>query len=344
MKKGPISLKDIARELNLSVSTVSRSIRNVGEISPETRQKVLDLAGKYNYRPNPYSMSLLGNKTKTLGVIIPEIENYLFASMLKGINDAASQHDYRILSIFSNDTQEGDHQAIDELLHRRVDGILTCPARDTVDTRHYMPVLEYNLPITFFYRSLSDFNAPCVVTDHENATYTVTRSLIEKGISRIALIASLEPISEDNQRFIGYQRALSDHRISFKNELIIHSTSNYSTLYASVINLLGISQPPEAIICNDDSAAMTVIKILKDKQIAIPDRINVIGYNDDPFSSFMTPSISTIAQPGYLIGYQAAKKTLQNVISPDQKDTSATILQSGFLERDSSLSIVNCQH
>jgi len=334
--QGPVSLKDIARELNLSVSTVSRAIRNVGEVNPETRTRVLELAKRYQYRPNPYSMSLLGNNTHTLGVIIPHIESYLYASMLKGMNEAASLKNYRILTIFSDDSQVGDSHAVDELLHRRVDGILACPAKDTIDIRIYKKVIEFKIPLVLYYRDLDELNVSSFITDNENAIYVVTKKLIERGLHRIALIASMEPLSEGNERFNGYKRALLDYGISYRNEYIVHSTLNFSTLLEAVKNLLNYPEPPQAILCNDDNAAMTIMKFLKENNIKIPEEISIIGYNDDPYSSFLTPSISTIAQPGYLIGYKAAEQILYQVQNPKDASSYKTILQSGFIERESS--------
>ncbi len=194
MKKSHVSLKDIAKELNLSISTVSRAIRNIGEVNPETKKAVLELAEKWNYKPNPLAMGLLKNKTNTIGVIIPDIESYYYSSILRGIDKIAADNSYRILTCYSNDMYRNEIQAIDELLFSRVDGLITCPAQESVDFSYYQKLIDDKFPLVLVDRKCGDIRTSAIVTDNYRATFEVVEHLISLGCSRIALITSLEPL------------------------------------------------------------------------------------------------------------------------------------------------------
>jgi len=310
MKRGQASLKDIAKALNISISTVSRALRGMGEVKPETRKAVLELADEWKYKPNPLALALLKDKTNTIGVILPEIESYYFASILKGINELALERGYRIITCYSNESVEGEKRAIDDLLFSRVDGIIACPANDLVDFSHYDYLQRELVPFVHIDRDCPGLQAHKVLTNNFNATKSVVNYLYSTGCKRIALIANLDLLAVGRQRYEGYIDALKDNNLPFDRDLIIHGNLGTSTSEEATKYLLALSPLPDSIICNNDSVAMAVMKMIKERGYSIPDDISIVGFSDDPFSSFLEPSLTTVAQPAYLIGMKALEVML----------------------------------
>ena len=295
MKKSHVSLKDIAKELNLSISTVSRAIRNTGEINPETREAVLELAEKWNYKPNPLAMGLLKNKTNTIGIIIPDIESYYYSSILRGIDRIAIENSYRLLTCYSNDNYRNEIQAISELLFSRVEGIISCPARETTDFLYYKKLIEDKFPLVIVDRKSKDIRTTTIITDNYHSTFEVIEHLISASCKRIALITSFEPLSVGRHRFDAYKDALLKYNIPFERDLIIHGNLNISTSIEATRNLLRLPELPDAIIGSDDTVAMAAMKVIKEAGLKIPENIALVGFNDDPFSSFLEPSLTTVS-------------------------------------------------
>jgi len=336
VKKSHVSLKDIAKELNLSISTVSRAIRNIGEVNPETKKAVLELAEKWNYKPNPLAMGLLKNKTNTIGVIIPDIESYYYSSILMGIDKIATDNSYRILTCYSNDMYRNEIQAIDELLFSRVDGLITCPAQESVDFSYYQKLLDDKFPLVIVDRKCGEIRTSAIVTDNYRATFEVVEHLVSLGCSCIALITSLEPLSVGRQRYEAYKDALIKHNITFNRDLIIHANLSMSTSIEAAKNLLKLPVLPDAIIGSDDTVAMAAMKVIKESGLKIPENIAVVGFNDDPFSSFLEPSLTTVSQPAYLMGMKAMEKILQMITGDIEINFWETIvMESALVIRES---------
>ncbi len=336
MKKSHVSLKDIAKELNLSISTVSRAIRNIGEIKPQTRKSVLELAEKWNYKPNPLAMGLLKNKTNTIGLIIPDIESYYYSSILRGIDKIALDSSYRILTCYSNDIYRNEIQAIDELLFSRVDGIITCPAQESVDFSYYQKLTDDKFPLVIVDRRCGEIRTSTIVTDNYRATFEVVEHLISIGCMRIALITSLEPLSVGRQRYEAYKDALIKHNISHDRNLIIHGNLSMSTSIEAAKNLLKLAVLPDAIIGSDDTVAMAAMKVIKEAGLKIPENIAVVGFNDEPFSSFLEPSLTSVSQPAYLMGMKAMEKILQMITGDIEINFwETTVMESALVVRES---------
>jgi len=305
--KQNISLKDIARELNLSISTVSRALRGVGEISQQTRDAVNELARKYRYRPNPLATGLLKNKTKILGVILPEIESYYFSTILRGIDKIAGEHEYKIMAFYSNESQKLEEQAIEELLYNNVEGIITCPAIESYEFVRYQNLIAEEIPFVVVERDIYNIESYRVVTNNYLVTSNVIEYLIHKGRKNIALITCLEPLSVGNERYRAYKNILKRNGIPLDRELIVHGNLNISTSIEATRNLLINKPRVDAIIGNSDMVAMAAMKVIKENGKKIPDDIALVGFNDDPYASFLEPSLSSVSQPAYLMGMRAAE-------------------------------------
>jgi DNA-binding LacI/PurR family transcriptional regulator len=337
MRKGPISLKDIAKELNLSISTVSRAIRNVGEVSPETREAVRQLARNLRYKPNPLATGLLKNQTRSIGVILPEIENYFFANLLRGMDKLASENDYRLVTFFSNNVCAEEMKSLEELVFFRIDGIIACPANDSVSFDHYTRLIENDIPVVIVDRDFPDLVVPKVLTDNYKATSRVIEHLVAGGRKRIALIANLEPLSVGRQRYDAYVDCMQYYHLPFDRDLIVHGNLGISTTVEATRGLLALPSPPDAIIGSDDAVAMVAMKIVKEHGLRVPEDISLVGFNDEPFASFLEPTLTSVAQPSYLMGMKAVELLLK------QMDGSKTpsfpekiVLESGLVIRNSS--------
>ncbi len=336
MHKRQISLKDIAQELHLSISTVSRAIRNVGEVSPETRKAVIKLAQKYNYQPNPLALGLLRNKTRLIGVVIPEIESHYFNTILRGIDHVASSGGYRIITSYTNDSQSNEIHAINELQLSRVEGIIACVARDSIDFVHLHKLTDSYTPLVLFSRDCEELLTTKVLTDNINSGFELTEHLINNGCRRIAYITSLEPMSEGRQRFEGYRKALEKYRIEYNRELIIHGNLNLSTSIEGTKNLLKLKPLPDAIIGNNDTVAMAAMKVVKEAGLSIPKDICISGYSDDPFSSFLEPSLTSVSQPAYLTGMRSMEVMLDMIKETREiNKPERIVLQSALVIRES---------
>ncbi|NJK95329.1 MAG: LacI family transcriptional regulator [Bacteroidales bacterium] len=206
MKRAQASLKDIAKALNISISTVSRALRDTGEIHPETRKHVLELAEKLNYKPNPLAMSLLKNRTQSIGVIIPEIDDCYFSLILRGIDKVASEHGFRLITCYTNESQQAEIKAVNDLLFFRVDGIIACPANELTDYQHFQNLIDDEFPLVHLDRDCIDLPVTKIMTNNFTSAYIVTEHLIKAGCRRIALITNLEPLSVGKQRYQGYQK------------------------------------------------------------------------------------------------------------------------------------------
>ena len=336
MRKGQISLKDIAKELNLSISTVSRAIRNVGEVNPETRESVMELAKKYKYKPNPLALGLLKNQTRTIGVIIPEIENYFFSTILRGIDFIANNGGYRVITAYTNDSQKNEVEAVEQLQFSRVEGIIACVAQDSVDFVHLQQLIDQQTPMVLFSRDCDEIKTYKIVTDNFHTGYEVTEHLILNGCKRIAFITSLEPMSAGKQRFEGYCDALKRYNVPYNRDLIIHGNLSLSTSIEAAKNLLAQKEIPDAIIGNNDTVAMAAMKVFKEAGYKIPDDVCIAGFSDDPFSSFLEPSLTSVSQPAYLTGMKAMEIMLDML---DEKipinKSERIVLESGLVIRDS---------
>lgn len=305
------SLKDIARELNISISTVSRALRNVGEVSEETRRKVKELAESWKYKPDPLALGLLKNKTGYIGVILPEPVNHYFSTVLNGMNIVAQEHGYHLLISYSYDQSGNEQKAIDDFVWARAEGMVICPAIDTIDIRRYQQISGNGIPLVFVERDIPEMDIAAVITD----TYKSVRSLMDYLIAcsyrRIALITNLEYYSVGRICYQAYNDVLKKNRIALRKELIIHGNMSISTSVEAARHLLQLEPLPDAVVVTDDCSAMAVMKVFQEAGLSVPDDIAVTGFNDEPFTSYISPALTTISRPGYLMGMKAMELLIE---------------------------------
>ena len=338
MKSGEITIKDLARELGISPSTVSRALSGHPDISDSTIKRVTELAEKYHYQPNSIALSLRSSKTKTIGVIIPEITHYFFGSLISGIEDQATERGYNVMLCHSDENY--DREVVDAklLFSHRVDGLLVGISKSTKNYDHFQPFIDRGLPLIFFDREPEGIEAPCIVVEDERGSFKAVQHLIDQGCTRILHLAGPTGVSPTDQRLQGYLNALKANGQDIDPELIVAIEGGIDTDEAEekVNELIAQGKKFDGVFANNDLTAIGAIKALKGAGIKIPEQVAVIGFSNWKLTTFIDPPLSSVEQPGYDMGRQAVDlffETLSNPGSPPKK----IVLKSEPVIRASSL-------
>ncbi|HWB28739.1 MAG TPA: LacI family DNA-binding transcriptional regulator [Chitinophagaceae bacterium] len=299
------TIQDIARELNLTSATISRALHNNPRISEQTRKLVLDTAKKLNYSRNRIASSLRSGKSHTIGVIIPTAQRSFFGSVVHGIQSEAKANGYSILLYQSEETTELEIKAIEAFLGARVDGILASIANSTTDFSHFEDLKRRKIPLVFFDRANDALDIPCVVIDDYRGAYNATEHLIKQGYKRIAHVSGQKHIKIFRERMEGYKDALRAHGMEVKEEYIFTGDISIERGKKAVDYYFDLDEPPDAFFAVEDYTALGVMKRLRERDKVIPDEFGVIGFANESFSEYMTPSLSTVDQQTVQMGKEA---------------------------------------
>jgi DNA-binding LacI/PurR family transcriptional regulator len=307
------TIKDIARKLRISVSTVSRALRNLPDVNPETKKSVEELAKQLNYEPNYIAQSLINKKTRIIGVIVPAISSPVFGRILTGMNDAAQQHKYQLMICQSNESAELEETLIKQLASFKVDGLLVSVSGETQREQPFEIFKRKEIPIVFFDRVLPDVNATKVIVDEYHSAFMAIEFLIKSGYRNIAHLAGPSNLSISVDRLNGYLAALKNHNIPVNKKFIIPCNHFEEDASEGIKKLFSRKPFPDGIFCINDASAVTVIKYLNKRGIHIPDEVAVIGFNNDPISEVVEPSLTTIMLPCYEIGQKAVDMLIKRI-------------------------------
>jgi len=335
MKSSQTTVRDIARRLNISVTTVSRALRDHIDIKPETKKKVLDLVHELNYQPNYAAQSLRTNRTNTLGVIIPEIVMHFFSNTLSGIQEYADQQNYSIIVCQSMESFRMEESNIQKLLSNRVDGLMISLSSDTCHVDHLQQLIDKNIPVVLFDRIWEDLKVSKVVVDDRAASFQAVDYLFKTGCRRIAYIGGPQNLYISREREQGYLRALERNHIQPSTELILHCNDLHTGPTEVTKKLLELDEMPDAIFCMNDPVAIQVMQVLKEKKIKIPDDISMIGFTNEPVSSFIEPSLTTVSQPSYEMGKVAASLIIEQLKNPQLFKPVTRVLETKIIIRNS---------
>lgn len=311
---------DIAKELNITVSTVSRALNNISTISEATRKAVQETAARLNYRPNKIASSLTSGKTYTIGVIIPSAQVQYFASVIHALESSLKSFGYSILLYQSNESLISEKNGITTLLEAQVDGIVASMSLETKDPSHFEKVKEEGKPLIIFDRTHDDLQCAMVKIDDVRAGYIATKHLLDEGYRKIAYITTAHKIKIFNERYEGYLLALQEAGLPANPAYTISGNLTVEGGYTGTQQLLKLREQPDAIIGGDDYVALGIIKALHEKNITPPE-IGVIGFANQNFSEHIIPSLSTIDQQALKIG--AACATMFLKIIDQSRDTRA---------------------
>jgi LacI family transcriptional regulator len=342
MKKANITIKDIARELGVSPSTVSRALKDHPDISQETKKKINELAKKLNYQPNTVALSLRQSKTNTLGVIIPEIAHFFFSAVISGIEDIAHDAGYHVIITQSNESFEREVMNTKALFNSRVDGILMSISKETENYDHLQSLLDYEIPLVFFDRIIDSLNACKVIVNDEQGAYEATTHLIEQGCYRIAHLAGPQNLAISKNRLNGYKAALANNRYMIDENLIkVCGLGTFEEAEAITNEILDYRFPPDAIFANNDVAAYGAMMAIRKKKLRIPEDVAIVGFSNWRFSSLIQPALSSVTQPGFKMGQEATRLLMKQINKgEDEESITETIsLKTNLVVRDSSRKI-----
>ncbi len=300
------TIKDIARALQISTSTVSRALRNSHDVNEDTRKAVLALAEELNYQPNQLALSLLHKQTHTIGVIVPNLD-YVIATMVKGIDEVALEAGYTVMVCQSNESYGREILNTRRLKDSLVDGFIISVSSETKMVDHFKKIQNQKKPIVVFDRVTPDLQAPKVRLDNEEGGFLATQHLIDQGYKRIAILAGPENLDISNRRMDGYLKALKDNKMKVDKDLIIHCDFNQDYAYIATKELLAMKRRPDAIFTISDRMAIGAMLAIKEKRLNMPHDIGLVGFNNEPVTSLVTPLISSVEQPAFEIGKQTAK-------------------------------------
>lgn len=334
------TIHDIASYLNITASTVSRALNNNPRISEGTRRAVLEAAKKLNYQPNNIAAALRNGKSNLIGVIVPTADRAFFSSVVRGIEEVANRLNYKIIICQSYDDHAKEIQTVEALVNARVDGIIASFAKETTNFEHFQALLNKDIPIVLFDRSTDHLRVNQVMIDDYQGSYTAVSHLIDEGCKRIAHFTSPVKISIYRERLRGYTDALKDNNLPVDEDLIIECNLQLEGGRQSMLQLLEMEMMPDAIFSASDYGAMGAMQVLKERKIKIPQEVALVGFSNEPFTSFTDPTLTTVDQLSLTMGHVTGElffDHLNNLINNTPRRAQKTVLQPKLIIRQSSL-------
>lgn len=337
MKSGLVTIKDIARELKISPSTVSRALKNHPDISEETKRAVNDLAQKLNYQPNAVALSLKQQRSSTIGVIIPEIVHYFFSSVISGIEDVAYDAGFNVIICQSNERYDREMANAKTLLANRVDGVLVSISKETKDYGHLYNLHDNSVPLVFYDRVVPGFQADQIIIDDFDAACRATKHLIDGGLKKIFHFAGPQNLLIGQQRKDGYLKAMTEAGLEVNKNWIIEA-DNFEKARIAVINILEDKLPIDGIFAVNDLTAIGAMQTLQKRGVKIPQEVAIVGFSDGRLSGITDPTLTSVDQHGYEMGTMATEMLLKRILSENKDYPYETkILNANLIIRGSSV-------
>jgi DNA-binding LacI/PurR family transcriptional regulator len=333
-----ITIKDIAKALGISASTVSRALKDHPDISRDTKDAVNDLAKKLHYKPNAVALSLKSSKTNTIGVIIPELVHYFFSSVISGIEDVAYDAGYNVMICQSNEKYEREIINAQALSSNRVEGALISISKETQDYAHLQMLAESGIPMVFFDRVPDGFDSDRVIIDDKKAAFNAVCHLIESGCKRIAHLAAPTSLGIGKYRLEGYKEALLQHNMPYIEDYVIVADS-FDLAAIATRKLIQLPIPPDGIFTVNDLTAVGAMKTLQKVGISIPDKMAIMGFSAGSYSDITTPTLSSVDQHGYEMGIKAATVLLERIESKREGPGETFFVETNLVIRESTKKI-----
>ena len=336
-EKRKITLKDIARELGISVSTASRALRAHHDISPETIKMVKDYAELHHYVPNFQAVNFRKSRTFTIGIIVPELVHHFFSTIISGAINEARNRGFNVLVSQSNDTLEGELIATRAILTGSVDGLLVSISNETVAGDHLREFLEEGKPVVQFDKISDRLDTPKVTVDDFDGAYKAVSHLISQGFVKIAHIRGRLEVKNAIARYEGYVKAMSDNSLEINNKwtkVCTHISEEEGYLFAK--ELMEGENPPDAIFCITDLVAWGAIRYLKEKGYKIPAEVGVVGFSNWKLAEVMSPSLTSVDQHGYEIGTKSVQVLIDLIESQNLESQETYQIRTNLVIRESS--------
>ncbi len=315
MKSESTTIKDIALHLNISASTVSRALNNHPEVSPQTRKAVLEAAKKLNYHPNAFAIGLVKNRTRTIGVLMPDITQPFYSSAISGIEDVAVNQGYYVMICQSDESFSKEVNLLHMFNRYRVDGIIVCPATTTDSYQHLEEIVAHTSLVQFD-RVIDSITSHKVVSDDYQGAYQAVSHLVKQGYQRVAHIAGPNQLSVSKNRMKGYIEALRDAGHPVNEQYIRHCSLTKEHKRQCASELLELKIPPDAIFTVNDPTAIEVMYVAKQKLLIIPEDIAIVGFDDQAMTPYLDPALTTVGQPSFAMGQTAARLLIDQIETP----------------------------
>ena len=340
--KRKITLKQIARELGVSISTVSKSLKDSDEISTDTKQKVQAFAKLYNYRPNNIALSLKNRRTKNIGVVIPDIVHHFFTTVFRGIEKYANEHGYNVVVCVSDESYEKEVFNMELLANGSIDGFIMSVSAETQqknDFTHLKEVMEQGFPLVLFDRVIDEIECDKVIMNDEEIAYQATAKMIAEGRKKIALVTTESYFNVSEKRAEGYKRALKEHGVDYDEKLTL--VLPFKGVEESYIEDFVESKNFDGVLCVNEIFAVLLMAATQKKGIRVPEDVSVIGFTDGLLSRYSSPTLTTVAQHGEKMGEMAAEmliEKLENEIGfHEEEDYRTEIIKATLIERGSTI-------
>jgi LacI family transcriptional regulator len=299
-----VNLKKLAKELGLAVSTVSRALRDSQEISQETKDRVKALAGEWGFQPNAHASSLRQNKSRTIGVIIPEIENYFFSQIINGIESIAQDKGFHVLIYLTHEDTQKERSIMQLLRNGRVDGLMMSLSNTTASFEHLEAWKLAQIPLVLFDRVVDDPGVPAVTINDADVSFKATEHLIENGCKKIAFLTLADQLSISNRRKAGYLKALQKYNLESLQLIVECGPDN--TANNEIIRQLLREQKPDGAFTAIEKLAINIYEVCDELKIHIPEDLKLVSFSNSPSAPLFSPSLSAIVQPAYDMGKEAA--------------------------------------
>ena len=329
------TIKDIAFALHLSTSTVSRALRDASDVKPETKKAVKALAEELDYQPNKLALSLLNKRTNTIGVIIPNLD-YVLATMVKGIDEVALEAGYTVMVCQSDESFGREIVNTKRLLDSFVDGFIVSVSSETKVYEHIKKIQTRKIPLVLFDRIIQHLNVPKIHIDNVDGGRQATQHLIDQGYKKIAILAGPENMNISNDRLQGYLQILKENKIRVDKQMIIHCEFNQDYAREATRELLMLKNRPDAIFTISDRMAIGAMLAIKEKGLKMPKDIGLVGFNNEPITGLVSPSISSVEMYAFEIGKATAKLFLEMLHSDTDMSNEEIVIKPKLFVRESS--------
>jgi DNA-binding LacI/PurR family transcriptional regulator len=337
LKKHQTTIFDIAKQLGISKSTVSRALTGHPSVHEQTRNKVLQLASELEYQRNMFSVGLIKKVSHTLGIIVPEFSRSFFPQVIIGAQERAKEAGYNLIICQSDENYETEVSNAQVMLSHQVDGLMISMTRETKNFDHLKLFQRKGIPIVFFNRVCDEMTVPKVIVEDYEGAFAAVEHLIARGKTRIAHLSGPESLSICKSRESGYIAALKKHHIEVDKDLVVHYDLTIHKVKIYVNYFLGLKERPDAIFCINDPTAIEAIQIIKERGLRIPEDIAIIGFSNDFVSALIEPSLTTVEQPIKEMGKIAIQLLLEQM-ERDVADWKAptVVLKTQLIVRNSS--------
>lgn len=332
MKKGQLTIKDIAKDLNVSPSTVSRALKDNPDISPETRKMVQDYAKKYNYKPNTLALSLRTQHTNIIGVIVPELANHFFSAVLSGMETVAEEKDYNVIVCQSAEDYNKEIKNVQTLIKARVCGVLISQSKTTNKYDHFQDLIDNDIPVIFFDRICTGINSDKVVVDDYSGTFAAVEYMIKTNCKHIAFFSAPSHLEISKNRRNGYLDALRKHQIPIEEDLI-HIADDKYLGYMKAKEILQRPDRPDAFMAMNDYTASGILVAAKELGLRVPEDISICGFSNSRISQDTDPMLTTMDQHPQKVGEEAMKLLLEKIENEENTTRKNKIIKTSLIIR-----------